>query len=68
MLFIFYFTKITGNDEIQIDTCTKDDCFEINPQYADDVTWVSIERNRLDLIKLVIPDKLVGRNLEKNQD
>ena len=39
------------NDEIQIDQCTKDNCFETNLQYAEDVRWVSTEKNRLGLIK-----------------
>ena len=40
---------------------------EINPQYADNITWVSTAKHRIDHIKKTIPGKLEERNLQMNE-
>ena len=41
--------------------------FEISPQYADDITWASTAKHRIDHIKETIPGKRAERNLRINK-
>ena len=46
------------NENAAADPSKKNIYFEINPQYADDITWASTAKHRIDHIKEAIPGKL----------
>ena len=41
--------------------------FEMNPQYANDITWASTAKYRIDHIRETIPGKLEEGNLQINE-
>ena len=47
-------------------TETKND-FEIDPKYADDITWATTAKQRITYIKETIPSTLAKRNLVINE-
>lgn len=45
----------------------KQNYFEIAPKYADDVTWVTTAKHKIEYIKNTVPDKLKSHNLQINK-
>ncbi len=41
--------------------------FEIEPKYADDISWLSTAKQRIDHVKATMPQKLLERNLHVNE-
>ena len=67
VLFIFYLARSMNTENAATDPSRKNNYFEINPQYADDITWASTAKCRIDHIKETIPGKLEERNLQINE-
>ena len=63
ILFIFYLARSMNTEKAATDPSRKNSYFEINPQYADDITWASTAKHRIDHIKETILGKLEERNL-----
>ncbi len=41
--------------------------FEIEPKYADDITWITTAKHKINLVKETIPETLQARDLEVNK-
>ena len=51
VLFIFYLARSMDTKKATTHPSKKNIYFEINPQYADDITWASTAEHRIDHIK-----------------
>ena len=58
VLFIFYLARSMYTKNKIRGPSSKNSYFEINPQYADDITWASTTKDRIDHIINTIPHKL----------
>ena len=67
VLFIFYLARSMDIENAERKPSRKNSYFEISPQYADDITWASTAKHRIDHIKETIPVKLEERNLRLNE-
>ena len=67
VLFIFYLARSMDTENAATDLPRENSYFEISPQYADDITWASTAKHRIDHIKETIPGKLAERNLRINE-
>ena len=67
VLFIFYLARSMNTENAATDPSRKKNYFEINPQYADDITWASTAKYRIDHIRETIPGKLEERILQINE-
>ena len=56
-----------NTENVATDPSKKNNYFEINPQYADGITWTSTPKQRIDHIKETIPGILEERNLRMNK-
>ena len=63
VLFIFYLARSTDTKKATTDPSKKNSYFEINPHYADDITYASTAAHRIDHVKNTIIDNLEERNL-----
>ena len=63
VLIIFYLARSMNTENAATDPSRKNNYFEINPQYADDITWESTGKHGVDHSKETIPGKLEERNL-----
>ena len=53
-----------NTEKAATDPSRKNNYFEINPQYADDITWASTAKHRIYHIQETIPGKLEERSLQ----
>ena len=67
VLFIFYLARSMDTENEATDPYKKNSHFEISPQYADEITWASTAKHRIDYIKETIPGKFEERNLRINE-
>ena len=42
--------------------------FSIAPKYADDITWATVSKDKIERVKETVPPKLKGRNLIINEE
>ena len=67
VLFIFYLARSMDTKNKIRDPSSTNSYFEINPQYADNITWASTTKERIDYIRNTIPNKLKERSLQINE-